>query len=497
MIRTPPTRIAPRPVDRLEEGGSESASWYRALDGKSIHRACSGTACFIANGGTEPADPGPRIYCLGECFRAPARAVCPTPPEVFVHSRESVVLRRLAAQVGPSLAEYGESSDALRVALSTGRRYVLDTVVASQLRGRGGAGFPTGRKWAAAAGAEAGAGKCIVANADEGDPGAYIDRFIMEGDPHALIEGMTLAAFATGASEGWIYLRQEYPFARRALETALREARAAGLLGESILGSDMTFDIQIAVGNGSYVCGEETALLNSIMGKPPHPDARPPYATDRGLFGRPTVINNVETFATIPWIVERGAEAYRSLGVARSHGTKVLSLSSAFKRPGLHEVEFGTPARKIVEEFGGGLRSGKLKGLIIGGPLAGIIPPSLLDVPLAFEELQAIGCGVGHGGVLAFDERLPILSLLHHVFSFGAYESCGKCPPCRLGAAKLEGLFRSMLEPASECRVEEREVRDLIFTLRHASLCGHGSGLAEFAESVLTHYGKELARWWA
>jgi len=331
-----------------------------------------------------------------------------------------------------------------------------------------------------------------VANADEGDPGAYLDRFLLEEDPHALIEGMAIAGYAVGASKGWIYLRKEYPEAQTTLECALSEARAAGLLGGSVLNSDFGFDIELFIGQGSYVCGEETALLNSIEGRRPEVRTRPPFPTEHGLFGRPTVVNNIETLVNIPWIVSHGGEAYRALGFSKSRGTKVISLNSLFRRAGLYEVEFGVTVRHIIQELGGGLRSGKLKGVIIGGPLAGIIPPHLLDTPFGFEELHAIGASVGHGGVMAFDEHTSIAALMHHVFGFGAYESCGKCIPCRLGSRHIEQVFAEILQNGAANHWEEEGCERAISALKLASLCGLGTGLAEFAESVLRHYGKEL-----
>ncbi len=471
--------------------GPEVDSFYHLVGCDVSARPCAGTACFVARhtlGLPQPDDDGPRVSCLGRCFAAPATGIDTARPHIEVQSGEAILLGRLAKGTGPGLADYRASGGgaALRKALSETPADVIAEVQKSALRGRGGAGFATGKKWVAAA-AAGGAMKHVVANADEGDAGAYIDRFLMEGDPHALIEGVTLAAFAIGARHGGIYLRHEDPLAKIALDKALAEARAAGLLGEDILGSGFAFDIEIFVGHGSYVCGEETALLRSMDGLRPEVMVRPPYATERGLQGQPTLVNNVETLATVPWIVERGGEAYRALGFARSRGTKALSLNSLFARPGLYEVEFGITLRRIVEELGGGLRAGTLKGVIVGGPLAGIIPPSLLDTPLGFEELRAIGSGVGHGGVIAFDEATPIAALLHHIVAFGAYESCGKCPPCALGSRRLEQILS---HPASA--QERAELPGLVAALRHASLCGHGTGMGEFVESVVRHFAKEL-----
>jgi formate dehydrogenase iron-sulfur subunit len=303
---------------------------------------------------------------------------------------------------------------------------------------------------------------------------------------------MAIAAYAVGAAKGWIYLRCEYPRARAILKVAIEEARSAGLLGPRVLGRDFSFDIELRIGRGSYICGEETALLLSLEGRRPMATARPPYATERGLFGQPTVINNVETLANIPWIVRHGADAYRELGFSLSHGTTVVSLNSLFKRPGLYEVEFGVTVRHIVEDLGGGLKSGTLKGVIIGGPLAGIIPPHLLDTPFGFEELRTIGASVGHGGVVAFDEHTSIPELVHHVFSFGAYESCGKCVPCRLGSRAIEEMFHTA---AGGQRLGDgglAEMRETVDALKATSLCGHGTGLAEFAASVMRYYPQEL-----
>ena len=314
----------------------------------------------------------------------------------------------------------------------------------------------------------------------------------MEDDPHALIEGMILAGYAVGASQGYIYLRTEYPLAGVVLNAAIAEARTAGWLGPRVGGKNFAFDLEVYVGHGSYVCGEETSLLRSIEGKRPEVMARPPYPTERGLFDKPTSLNNVETLVSVPWIVEHGGEAYATLGFSKSRGTKALSLNSIFNRPGLYEVEFGVTVRHIVEQIGGGLRNGaKLKGVLIGGPIIGMIPPHLLDTPLGFEELAAIGAGVGHGGVVAFDEHTSIPALVEHVFSFGAYESCGKCTPCRSGSGRIEDIFTNAVA-GDATKADLQECRDLVTALKLASLCGHGTGLARFAESILRYYPTEI-----
>jgi NADH:ubiquinone oxidoreductase subunit F (NADH-binding) len=410
-----------------------------------------------------------------------------------VDAKEAVVLERIATGGARSLARYRRTGgyEALEAVLKRPRAAVIDAIEASGLRGRGGAAFPTGHKWRMAA-QENAATKYVVANADEGDAGAYIDRFILEDDPHCLIEAMAIAAYAIGAHAGWVYLRCEYPHAHTILQTAIDEARDDGFLGVNVLGSGFSFDVAIEVGRGSYVCGEESAMLNSIAGARPVAMARPPFPTQHGLFGQPTLVNNVETLANIPWIVRHGGEAYHRLGFSNSRGTKVVSLNSLFKRPGLYEVEFGVPVCHIVDDLGGGLRSGELKGVMIGGPLAGVIPPRLLDTPFGFEELNHISAGVGHGGIIAFDERTSIPELVRYVFEFAASESCGKCPPCRLGCRRVQQIFDDIVKGQPAAPAVRRELIDILVALKLTSLCGLGSGAAEFADSVMLHYATEL-----
>jgi NADH:ubiquinone oxidoreductase subunit F (NADH-binding) len=456
----------------------------------------------------------PRIYCLGQCFAAPAVARGRTRPHVVIRSREPIVLGRLAQGRTITLAAYREKGGcvALEKALRRSPEEIIEAVELSGLRGRGGAGFPTGRKWRSVRQAPSSDlrlanslnqaiahrkspianSKYVIANADEGDPGAYIDHFLIEDDPFALLEGMTIAAKATGAARGFIYVRAEHLRGESVLLAAIAEARDAGWLGEQVFDSDLTFDIEVVIGRGSYVCGEETALIRSIEGKRPEVQARPPLPFERGLWGAPTLVNNVETLVTIPWIIEHSGEAYRSLGFSQSRGTKAVSLNSLFQRPGLYEVEFGVRVRQIVEEFGGGLRNGSLRGVLIGGPLAGVIPPRLLDTPFGFEELRAIGASVGHGGIVAFNEETSIPDLMQHVFSFGAYESCGKCTPCRLGSRRVEELLRHWTQERRLTGTDLAELRKLLHALQWTSLCGHGTGLAEFAESVLRYYPEEI-----
>jgi len=473
-------------------------SFYHLRRGNFAGKACQGTACFAARHlnparWAEALQNDPRVYCLGECFAAPAKGQTHPRPPVYVSSREAIVLGRIASGGARTLAAYQKQGGyaALAKALAGPPEQVLAAVETSGLRGRGGAGFPAIRKWRAVAQQPQGV-KYVVANGDEGDAGAYIDRYLMEDDPHSLIEGMILAGYAVGAAKGYIYVRAEYPLAGVVLRAAIAEAREGGWLGPRVGGKNFSFELEAYTGHGSYVCGEETSLLRSIEGKRPEVMARPPYPTERGLFDRPTLINNVETLVNVPWIVEHGGEAYASIGFSKSRGTKALSLNSLFVRPGLYEVEFGVTLRHIIEELGGGLkRGGKLKGLLIGGPIIGMVPPHLIDTPLGFEELAAIGAGVGHGGVVAFDEHTSIPELVQHVFSFGSYESCGKCTPCRSGSGRIERIFASALAGTAS-RGDFEECGDLVTALKLASLCGHGTGLARFAESILRYYPTEI-----
>lgn len=453
---------------------------------------CCGLACFVARhddadrwraAGTR----APRVYCLGRCYASPAAPDDPVRPAVHVAARTPVVLRYVGPGGAVSLSDYRARGgyDALDRARALGPDAVLDLVDHAELRGRGGAGFPTARKWRAARAERR--PSVVVVNADEGDPGAFVDRFLLEDAPHLVLESAAIAALAIGASEVHVYVRREYPDALARLQHALNEATAAGVLQG---GGTPDLVVSVTQGHGSYVCGEETALLNVLEGRRPTPRVRPPYPASAGLHGRPTIVNNVETLAAIPWIVEFGADAYRAMGCPGSRGTKVLSLNSLFARPGLYEVEFGTHLRHIVEDLGGGLRAHTLAGVIVGGPLAGVVPPSLLDTPLAFDALQAIGASVGHGGLVAFDDRTSIRDLAAHVCAFAAYESCGTCTPCRLGAARLAAWLGGTGEGDS-AQVTRDEVDGLVDALATASLCGLGTGLADFLRSLQRHYPDE------
>ena len=453
---------------------------------------CVGTACFVARhldpdrwrAAEQSASP---LRCAGSCHRAPALGGDPTRPAIVADAPTPVVLERLASGPVPDLAAYVASGGytALEQARSAGPEAVLDAIEASQLRGRGGAAYPVGRKWRAV-GAAPGPDRVVIANADEGDPGAYIDRCLLEDDPHAVLEGLAIAAHAVGATSGYLYVRAEYPAARAAVARAVDEVRAAGALAG--------LEITVLDGHGSYVCGEETALIEAVEGRRPMVRPRPPYPAEHGLHGRPTLVQNIETLVAVPWIVQHGGDAYAAMGTGTSRGTKAVSLSSLFARPGLYEVELGVPVRHVVDDLGGGLAEGTLAGVLIGGPLAGVLPPSLLDTPLAIDELRAVGADVGHGGIVAFDTRTSVLELAQHVFAFAAAESCGACTPCRVGAHSVERLLASALD--SQRAVPGGRVRfdEVVEALAATSLCGHGSGLAAFAGSLVRHYEQELAR---
>lgn len=462
-------------------------SFYHLAETKIGTQRCQGAACFVARhrnpkGWEEAEATEPRVYCLGRCYEAPATAMDTGDPDIHIACDTPVILRRIAQGTSSDLDAYCADGGygGLSRALEQGADKVLESIEASGLRGRGGAGYPTGRKWRAASRQPA-RSRVVVVNADEGDPGAYIDRLLLERDPHAVLEGMAIAAVAVGAGQAYFYVRREYQDALAAVRTAVAEACKAGVMGESMLGTGISLSVTVVEGKGSYVCGEETALLNALEGRRPAPRIRPPHPVEHGLFGAPTVVNNVETLAAVAWIMRNNEKPYAALGYGLSRGTKVVSLNSLFQRPGLCEVEFGLPLREIVENLGGGLSDGDLHGVLVGGPLAGVVFSDDLDVPFEDSSLRRLGAGVGHGGVVAFDHRTSLSDLVHHVFRFGAFESCGLCTPCRVGAARIEALFA----PGPAAMVgARREWLETIDALVGASLCGHGRGLADFACSI-------------
>lgn len=517
--------------------------------GKRRVHACVGTACVSAAGhrhveqlsralrvgvgetradGEVSLEP---VYCLGHCNDGPAAMVS---EQVDGHERRTIWTRLdagRAAQLArgdvpsaeergdcpPRIASFATPTIVLRnlvdgaraVTLADARargvwgaylaaaeagagERVLEAVRTAHLRGRGGAGFSTAQKWAFAAAQPAGA-KFVVCNADEGDPGSYIDKWLLELDPHSILEGMALAGLAIGASSGFVYVRSEYPAAVRVMREAVREARAAGILGAPRGPGGTAFDVEIAEGAGSYVCGEETALLRSLEGLRGMVSARPPYPAVRGLFERPTIVNNVETLIDVPWIVSQGGDAYAAVGVGKSRGTKAVCLDATFERPGLYEVPLGIPLRELCDRIGGGLKNGRsIKALQIGGPLGGIVPASLFDTPFGFEELDAVGGLLGHGGVVAFDETTDMRDIALHLFEFGDDESCGKCFPCRIGMRRGRELVRGLVDGSSDYEDPIGLLTELCDTMQLGSLCAHGGGLPAPIRSVLTHFPDEL-----
>lgn len=477
-------------------------SFYHLKDVELNSKYCSCLACFVSRDLNKKrwdsaVKQQVRIYNLGKGYIAPESTDEDATPFFFSTTKSPIILNRILKGGATSIKQYlgfngyKPLQSILKKPPGSIPSSIIDEIIKSKLRGRGGAGFPTGDKLRMVA-KSPNLPKYVVVNADEGDAGSFIDRFIMEMDPFLLIEATTIAGFAVGAEKGIIYLRKEYLLTFAILNKAIAEARTNGWLGERINGSEFSFDIDIFIGNGSYVCGEESALLNSIEGKRPEVRARPPYPTESGLFGKPTLVNNVETLASIPWIVENGGDSYSKLGFSNSRGTKVLSLNSLFNRPGLYEVEFGITIRKIIEELGKGLKQEPLKGIIIGGPLAGIIPPNLLDTQMGFEELRKIGANVGHGGVIPFSNNTSIAELLYQVFRFGAFESCGKCTPCRVGTQEIENIFSAIVDNKTSNKNNLNNFSNIIETLSKTSLCGHGTGLAEFAQSAMRYYSEEV-----
>ncbi len=350
---------------------------------------------------------------------------------------------------------------------------VIQIVKDSGLRGRGGGGFPTGLKWSFTA-ANAADQKYVVCNADEGDPGAFMDRSVLEGDPHCIIEAMAICGYATGATEGYVYVRAEYPIAVNRLQIAIDQAKEYGLLGKNIFDSGFDFDLHIRLGAGAFVCGEETALMTSIEGNRGEPRPRPPYPAVKGLFGKPTTENNVETFANIPQIILKGADWFASMGTEKSKGTKVFALGGKINNTGLVEVPMGTTLREVIDEIGGGIPNGKkFKAAQTGGPSGGCIPASLMDTPIDYDNLTAIGCMMGSGGLIVMDEDNCMVDIAKFFLDFTVDESCGKCTPCRVGTKRL----REMLEKITDGKATLEDLdklEELCYYIKENSLCGLG-----------------------
>ena len=351
---------------------------------------------------------------------------------------------------------------------------VIQTVLDSGLRGRGGGGFPTGLKWKFASNNRGQVKKYVACNADEGDPGAFMDRSVLEGDPHAVIEAMAIAGYAIGADEGYVYVRAEYPIAIERLQAAIDQAKEEGLLGEKIFGTDFSFDLKIRLGAGAFVCGEETALMTSIEGHRGEPRPRPPFPAVKGLFGQPTVLNNVETYANIPQILLHGADWFASMGTEKSKGTKVFAIGGKIVNTGLLEVPMGTTLREVIYEIGGGIPNGKqFKAAQTGGPSGGCIPASLIDTPIDYDNLTAIGCMMGSGGLIVMDEDNCMVDIARFFLDFTVDESCGKCTPCRVGTRRLLEILDKIIAGKGELEDLDR-MEELCQYIKSASLCGLG-----------------------
>ncbi len=367
---------------------------------------------------------------------------------------------------------------------------VIQTMLDSGLRGRGGAGFPTGLKWKFAAGNDADQ-KYVCCNADEGDPGAFMDRSVLEGDPHVVLEAMAIAGYAIGASKGYIYVRAEYPIAVKRLQIAIDQAHEYGLLGEDIFGTGFNFDIQLRLGAGAFVCGEETALMTSIEGKRGEPRPRPPFPAVKGLYRKPTILNNVETYANIPQIILKGADWFASMGTEKSKGTKVFALGGKINHTGLVEVPMGTTLRTIVEEIGGGIPNGKkFKAAQTGGPSGGCIPAEHLDVPIDYDNLLAIGSMMGSGGLIVMDEDNCMVDIAKFFLEFTVDESCGKCTPCRIGTKRLLEMLDKITKGQGTLEMLD-EMEDLCNYIKANSLCGLGQTAPNPVLSTLRYFKDE------
>lgn len=394
-----------------------------------------------------------------------------------------------------SLDDYSEHGGlvGLKKALTMEPSAIVEAVVASGLRGRGGAGFPAGIKWRTVLGAAADQ-KYIACNADEGDSGTFSDRMIMEGDPYVLLEGMVIAGLAVDATEGYIYLRSEYPDAHVVLTSAIERARAAGWLGSDVLGSGKAFDVHVRLGAGSYVCGEETAMLESLEGKRGIVRAKPPLPALEGLWGKPTVVNNVMTLAAIPYILDQGGEAYAAYGTGRSLGTLPYQLAGNIKQGGLVEVPLGVTIRELLYDFGGGSATGRpIRAIQVGGPLGAYLPESKFDTPADYESLAAAGGLLGHGGIVAFDDTVDMSKMARYAMEFCAIESCGKCTPCRIGSVRGVEVVDRLVEGKNR-KKDEALLRDLCETLTSASLCAMGGLTPLPVLSALDHFPEDFAR---
>ena len=422
-----------------------------------------------------------------------ALRVGPMAEHPWLKSQQRLTFARVGIVDPTSLADYlgAGGYQGLARALTLGPADIVKDVTDSGLRGRGGAAFPTGIKWKTVLDARA-PQKYVTCNADEGDSGTFADRMLMEGDPFTLIEGMTIAGLAVNATQGYIYCRVEYPEAIATLNAAIKAAYAGGYLGRDVSGSGKRFELSVRVGAGAYICGEETSMLESLEGKRGEIRVRPPLPAIKGLFGQPTIVNNVISLATVPVILAKGAEHYKNFGMGRSRGTLPFQLAGNIKRGGLIERAFGVSLNEMLYDYGGGSLSGRpIRAVQIGGPLGAYLPASQFDTPLDYEAFAAIGAMVGHGGIVVFDDSVDMARMARYAFEFCAVESCGKCTPCRIGSSRGVGLIDNLLagrDPALQLRM----IDELCETMIQGSLCGLG-GMAPFpVKSALKHFGEDF-----
>ncbi|UYG03653.1 SLBB domain-containing protein [Halomonas sp. LR3S48] len=450
----------------------------------------------IAYGPVEPGDVA-GLFDAGllEGSNMPPLCQGPTESIPYLQAQQRLTFSRIGVTDPLSIDDYRahDGFRGLERALSLEPQAIVDEVKASGLRGRGGAAFPTGIKWQTVLAAPA-EQKYIVCNADEGDSGTFADRLVMECDPYLLIEGMAIAGLAVGATQGYIYLRSEYPLAHEIFDEAIARAEAAGYLGADILGSGRRFDLEVRLGAGAYICGEETSLLESLEGKRGMVRFKPPLPAIEGLFGQPTVVNNVLSLAAVPFILAHGATAYADYGMGRSRGTLALQLAGNVKRGGLVELAFGTTLRELMEDFGGGTFNGRpLRAVQVGGPLCAYLPESQWDLPLDYEAFAEVGAGVGHGGVVMFDDTVDMAEQARFAMEFCTVESCGKCTPCRIGAVRgVEVIDRIRAGDNREANLAL--LGDLCETMVDGSLCAMG-GMTPFpVQSVMKHFPEDLQR---
>jgi NADH-quinone oxidoreductase subunit F len=494
-----------------------AATFYDFLrpenQGKKVY-ACNGSACLVAGTqdtlhnklkGAFAEDEIGEMCCLGRChenaaFHYAGRNYSGADIDKIIDIKAGAVLpmdkyhvvasgTQLLTAPFPGLAPYYEI---LKKALAMSPDDLLATFKVSGLRGRGGAGFPIAFKLESCKNA-AGDTKFIVCNADEGDPGAYSDRYLLEERPHSVLLGMIIAGYIAGAGHGVVYIRGEYPEAVAITQAAIDDIRAAGYIGQNILGSGFSYDFKVIKAQGAYICGEETALLSSIEGQRPEVRVRPPYPTQHGLFNKPTVVNNVETLACIPWVVENGGDAFAAIGKGRSTGTKLVSLDGHFNRPGIYEVDMGTPLRVVTDTLGGGFRK-PVKAMHIGGPLGGLVPVSKIDdLTVDFESFSQAGFLLGHASVVCLPAEYPVIRYVEHLFRFTAHESCGKCFPCRLGSTRGYEMVDKAIN--TDYKMDRVLFTDLITTMEIGSLCALGGGLPLPIRNALQYFNDELKQY--